>query len=155
MTRVSIALGSNLGDRHAHLSWATDRLKRFISNLQVSSFFDTEPVDVPEPQPDYLNAVVVGETALEPRELMAELAAIERERGRERAAYHEARTLDLDLLLYGDAIIDLPDLVVPHPSFRERRFVLEPFAEIAWDWRDPVTGLTVGKLLAALDAKEK
>jgi len=79
---VAIALGSNLGDRRAHLEWAVDRLRGLLTNVRVSSFIETEPVDVPEPQPRFLNGAVVGETTLAPEALIAELMALERERGR-------------------------------------------------------------------------
>jgi 2-amino-4-hydroxy-6-hydroxymethyldihydropteridine diphosphokinase len=108
---------------------------------------ETEPVGVPDSQPRYLNGAVVGETDLAPRLLLDALLAIERDRGRTRRTPNAARTLDLDLILYGDAVLDEGDLVVPHPRFRERRFVLEPLAELAPDWRDPVTGETIASLL--------
>jgi 2-amino-4-hydroxy-6-hydroxymethyldihydropteridine diphosphokinase len=93
----------------------------------------------------------VGETSLKAQDLLDTLLAIERDLGRERPFPGAARTLDLDLILYGDAIIDeAPSLVVPHPRYKERRFVLEPLAEIAPDWRDPVTGQTVEELLRLL-----
>jgi 2-amino-4-hydroxy-6-hydroxymethyldihydropteridine diphosphokinase len=146
-TPVAVAVGSNLGDRRSHLYWAVEQLGRILRNIRASSFIETEPVDVPDPQPPYLNGAVVGETSLEPRALLDALLAIERERGRERLTPRAARTLDLDLILYGDRFLNGPDLVVPHPRFRERRFVLQPLAEIASDWIDPVTGKTVKELL--------
>jgi 2-amino-4-hydroxy-6-hydroxymethyldihydropteridine diphosphokinase len=97
-----------------------------------------------------LNAAAVGETGLSARELLHMLLTIEAERGRERPHYHAARTLDLDLLLFGDSIIREPDLIVPHPRMAERRFVLVPLAEIAPDMRDPVSGMRIGELLARL-----
>lgn len=149
-TRVAVALGSNLGDREKHLRSAIEALAADLRFLRVSSLHETAPVGV-APQPDFLNAVAVGETALSPRQLLDRLLAIERGHGRERPYPGAARTLDLDLILYGDRVVDEPGLIVPHPRFRERRFVLEPLAELAADWRDPVTGRTVEELLRVLD----
>ena len=152
MTRVAIALGSNLGDREGYLRSAIAALQPSLSNLRVSTFHDTAPVGV-GPQPTFLNATAVGETSLAARALLDTLLAVERDLGRERPFPGAPRTLDLDLILYGDAVIDeAPSLIVPHPRFRERRFVLEPLAEIAPDWRDPVTGQTVEELLRTLTA---
>ena len=107
------------------------------------------PVGAPGPQPLFLNAAAVGSTSLSARELLETLLAIEQERGRERPYPNAARSLDLDLILFGDAIINEPGLIVPHPRFRERRFVLQPLAEIAPDLHDPVTGQTVAALFQA------
>ena len=145
--RVAIALGSNLGDRERYLREAVEALREFLSNLGASSFHDTAPVGVGD-QPRFLNAAVVGETSLDPRALLTRLLEIENRFGRERPHPGAARTLDLDLILYGDQVVEEPGLVVPHPRFRGRAFVLAPLAEIAADWRDPVTGKTVGELLA-------
>jgi 2-amino-4-hydroxy-6-hydroxymethyldihydropteridine diphosphokinase len=146
---IAIALGSNLGDREAYLRHAVDALGAFVTNLRVSSFHDTAPVGVGE-QPRFLNAAVVGETLLDPRALLTRLLEIEQRCGRERPHPGAARTLDLDLILYGDEVFDEPGLVVPHPRFRERAFVLAPLAEIAAEWRDPMTGKTVSQLFAGL-----
>jgi 2-amino-4-hydroxy-6-hydroxymethyldihydropteridine diphosphokinase len=150
---VAIALGSNLGDRHAHLGWALGELSSFVAHLRVSSIYETEPAEVPDPQPQYLNAVAVGETALAPREVLERLLDIEARRGRERSSFHAARTLDLDLVLYGDRVIDETGLAVPHPRFRDRLFVLEPLAEVAGRWADPVTGKTVAQMRDAARRK--
>jgi 2-amino-4-hydroxy-6-hydroxymethyldihydropteridine diphosphokinase len=146
---VAIALGSNLGDPAGHLDFAVARLGSLLSNLRVSTYHRTAPVGMAPDAPEFLNAAAVGVTVATPRALLDQLLAIERERGRERPYRGASRTLDLDLLFYGDLVIDEPRLVVPHPRLRERRFVLEPLAEIAADWRDPVTRKTVGELLAA------
>lgn len=148
MARVAVALGSNLGDRETTLGRALDALGALLTNLRASSFHDTEPVGVPSPQARYLNAAAVGETSLAPRELLEALQAIEQQFGRERSYVNAPRTLDLDLILYEDRIIDEPGLIVPHPRFRERAFVLDPLSEIAGDWIDPVTGLLVAELRA-------
>jgi 2-amino-4-hydroxy-6-hydroxymethyldihydropteridine diphosphokinase len=145
---VAVALGSNLGDRRAHLAWAVGRLSTLLHDCRASAFIETEPVGVPDVQPPYLNAAAVGTTALEPHDLLAALMALEDERGRTRTSFRGARTLDLDLILYGDVILDDATLTVPHPRFRERPFVLEPLASIAPDWIDPTTGRTVAALLA-------
>ncbi len=150
MTRVAIALGSNLGDRERYLREAASAAGDFIANLRSSSFHDTAPVGVGD-QPTFLNAAAVGETTLSPRHLLARLLAVEQRFGRERPHPGAARTLDLDLILYGGEVIDAaPELLVPHPRFRERLFVLEPLAEVAGGWRDPVTGRTISELLIRL-----
>jgi 2-amino-4-hydroxy-6-hydroxymethyldihydropteridine diphosphokinase len=145
--RVAVSLGSNLGDRRANLDVAIDGLRALLENVTVSHYYQTTPVGVSGPQPLYLNAAVVGDTVLSPGDLLRALLTIEESAGRERPYRYAPRTLDLDLVLFGDRIVDEPDLIVPHPRFRERRFVLEPLAEIAPDLRDPVSGKTVSELL--------
>jgi 2-amino-4-hydroxy-6-hydroxymethyldihydropteridine diphosphokinase len=148
--RVAVALGSNVGDRRAHLDYAVSKLRIFLGNLTVSRYYDTVPVGVSGPQPLFLNAAAVGESTMSARALLEELLAIEQERGRERPYANAPRTLDLDLILFGDAVQDEPGLTVPHPRFRARRFVLEPLAEIAPALVDPVSRRTVGDLLLDL-----
>jgi 2-amino-4-hydroxy-6-hydroxymethyldihydropteridine diphosphokinase len=145
--KVAIALGSNLGDREANLAFGLSALPGFITNLQQSRWHDTAPVGVPSDQPRYLNGAVIGETALSARALLDRLLAIEEAAGRTRPEPLAPRTLDLDLILYGDKKIEEPGLLVPHPRFRERLFVLEPLAEVAPDWIDPATGKTISALL--------
>ena len=146
----AVALGSNLGDRRAHLDYAVASLRTLLANLLVSTYRDTIPVGILGPQLLFLNAAAVGETTLPARALLDALLAIEHERGRERPRPNAPRTLDLDLILFGEATIDELGLTVPHPRFRERRFVLEPLAEVAPGLRDPVTRKTVNQLLADL-----
>ena len=114
-----------------HLDQAVQQLRTILTDVRVSSFINTEPVDVNEPQPDYLNAVLVGKTQLGARDLLNTLLSIERSHARERATPRAARTLDLDLILYGDDVIDEPGLQVPHPRYRDREFVMGPLREIA------------------------
>ncbi len=149
MTQVAIALGSNLGDRRAHLDYAVGRLGTLLDGVRVSPFVETIPQDV-SPQPMFLNGAAAGECRLTPRALLDALLSIERERGRRRPHPGAPRTLDLDLVLFGDQIVEEPGLRVPHPRFRERRFVLEPLAAVAAAMIDPVTGLSVGELLERL-----
>jgi 2-amino-4-hydroxy-6-hydroxymethyldihydropteridine diphosphokinase len=153
--RVAIALGSNLGDREAAFSFAIARLARFISNLTLSSFIETDPEgEGLQDQPRYLNAAVVGETTLGAREMLDRLLEIEKAYGRERPYPGAPRTLDLDLILLGEIVEHSPHLHVPHPRFRRRFFVLSPLAEIAPGIVDPVTGLTVAELLEKLRKEE-
>ena len=147
---AALALGSNLGDRRAHLDHAVARLQSLLRCVAISEFRETAPVGMRGPQPMFLNGAAVGDTALSAREILDALLAVERERGRARPYANAPRTLDLDLILFGDAVIDEPGLIVPHPRFRERRFVLEPLAEIAPGLVDPVSGLSVRELLDRL-----
>jgi len=126
------------------------RLQTVLRDLKVSRYLETAPAGVSGPQPLFLNAAAVGSTLLSPRDVLELLLGIERERGRERPHVNAPRTLDLDLILYGDSVIDEPGLVVPHPRFRERRFVLEPLAEVAPDLVDPVTHVSVAAILKRL-----
>ena len=147
LRRVAVALGSNQGNREAHLRYAVTRLRSLLVDLSVSTFIETEPQDV-GPQRTFLNAAVVGRSQTQPSDLLRHLLTVERERGRERSFPRAPRTLDLDLILVGDLIVSAPGIQIPHPRFRERVFVLRPLAEIAPDMVDPVSGLTVSALLA-------
>ena len=152
--RAFVALGSNLGDRAAHLSAAVAGLRstRGVRVLACSSLYETDPVGPPGQGP-YLNAALLLETSLSPRALLARLHEIEGAAGRARSAVrNEARTLDLDLLLYGGRSIDEPGLVVPHPRLHERPFVLAPLRELAPEELHPRFGSKVGELAAALEA---
>jgi len=150
-----IALGSNIGDRAKNFHAAIDLMNGVegISVLRVSSFHDTKPVGGP-PQPDYLNAVAEVETDLPPTDLLAELQRIERRLGRTRAAHWGPRTIDLDILLMGDTIVDEPHLTIPHPRMHERRFVLEPLCELAPDAVHPRLKKTMRELLSGITGAE-
>lgn len=152
-TLIAIALGSNQGDRHAHLDLGLRRLAEAFGPLVRSTIVETAPEGVPGPQPPFLNMAVLGHTSLSAAATLQQLLAIEHEARRERPYPLAPRTLDLDLVLFGDDVLDTPALVLPHPRFRERRFVLGPLVEIAADWRDPVTGLTIRQLLDQLDRR--
>jgi len=144
---VAVAFGSNLGDRRRHILDAASAVGKLLQNFRLSTIIETAPVGAgTEHDPPYLNAVGVGESALTARELLDALRAIEAEAGRTRPHANAPRTLDLDLILVGEETVKETGLAVPHPRFRERRFVLEPLGEIAPDLRDPVTGLTVRDL---------
>ena len=153
---AAIALGSNLelkkkGSREANLREAIERVRGLGEVRAVSSFYDTEPVGYLD-QPRFLNGALLVETELEPLELMRGLLEIERAMGRERvgAVAKGPRVIDLDLLLYGQAVMNTAELTLPHPEMQERRFVLEPLAEIAPGMVHPVLGVTVGEMLAGL-----
>ena len=146
---VYLSLGSNLGDRQAILRNATGRLLDLGDVLEVSSLYETEPVEFTA-QPWFLNCAVAVRTELLPREFLAGILAIEKSMGRHRTQPKGPRTIDIDVLLYGAATIDTPQLTVPHPALAERRFVLEPLAEIAPDVKVPVRKKTVRQLLEAL-----
>lgn len=136
MARVGISLGSNLGDRLAHLRAAVGALERVrsSSHLLLSSLYETDPVDCPPGSGAFLNAVIELETALPPRELLVQTQAIERELGRPFLRERNApRTVDLDLLYYGELTMAEADLTLPHPRMFERAFVLKPLAEIRPD----------------------
>ena len=150
MVPVAIALGSNLGDRQLLLRKAVAALGQYLQQLRVSTFHETDPVGVGD-QPRFLNAAATGYTTLPAHDLLHALIDIERQLGRERPYPGAPRTLDLDLILYGDFIVNERDLVVPHPRFRDRSFVLEPLAEIAPKIVEPVSGENIAGLLAALD----
>ena len=147
---VYLSLGSNLGDRMGNLNQALVALADgLLVTRRISSFFETEPVGCGD-QPWFLNCVIALETATQPAQLMAELLRIEHEMGRQRVLKKGPRSIDIDILLFGDDVVNTPELTIPHPAMARRRFVLEPLAEIAPELRHPVAGKTVRELLAEL-----
>jgi 2-amino-4-hydroxy-6-hydroxymethyldihydropteridine diphosphokinase len=148
---VYLSLGSNLGDREANLRTAIEKLKEIGNPVAVSSFYETEPVEV-QSQPWFLNCAVKFDTEKMPRQLMSAILALEQEMGRQRKQQKGPRTIDIDILLFGSSVIGIPLLTVPHPRMHERRFVLEPLAEIAPDARHPVFKRTIRELRDALPA---
>jgi len=145
-----IGLGSNVGDRREYLRAALSGLRRCGEPRRASSLYETEPVGLKE-QGAFLNAVACIETALPPRALLDALLGIELEQGRTRRVRFGPRTLDLDLLFYGEAVMDEPGLRLPHPRLHERRFVLAPLCEAAPNLVHPLLRLTAGELLERLE----
>ncbi len=153
MKTVYLALGANLGRREEALETARRLLEREGARIKrASALYETEPMEVTG-QPWFLNQVVEAETALFPLQLLSRINRIEVEMGRRRVVPKGPRTIDIDILFYGRFTIVSPKLTVPHLRFRERRFVLAPMAEIAPDFRDPVTRKSMRELLAALSGQ--
>jgi 2-amino-4-hydroxy-6-hydroxymethyldihydropteridine diphosphokinase len=146
-----LALGSNIGDREANLREAVQRLESDeIQVLRRSSLYETAPQELLD-QPWFLNAVIEVETSFFPLQLLARVREIELQMGRRRVIAKGPRNIDIDILFYGRSVIATAELEVPHPRIAQRRFVLEPLAEIAPELRNPLTGKTAGELLAALE----
>ena len=148
MKTAYIALGSNLGDRVENLLLARERIvSPHVRLTRASSIYETAPREIVD-QPWFLNQVVIAETTLFPRQLLARLLRIEQEMGRQRTVAKGPRVIDLDILLFGDAVIHTAGLEIPHPRIAERRFVLEPLAELAPTLRPPRSSHTVQEMLA-------
>ena len=146
---VYLSLGSNLGDRAANLNDAIARLKKIGDIVAASSSYETEPVEVTA-QPWFLNCVVALETEKMPKQLLTAILDIEQQMGRRRSQQKGPRIIDIDILLFGSSVVDTKNLTIPHPTLHERRFVLEPLAEIAPDLRHPVLKRSMRELRDAL-----
>lgn len=149
--RAYLSLGSNVGDRQKNLCEAIRSLESVGTVLAVSSFYETEPVEFTA-QEWFLNCAVALETDKAPSDLLQSILQIEQSMGRQRLQDKGPRNIDIDILLYGDAVVDTEDLTIPHSAMHERRFVLEPLVEIAADTRHPIRKKTAKQLLDALPA---
>ena len=147
MKRIYLSLGSNIGDREGNLRQAVERLASLdVRVLHASRIYETEPLDYKN-QAWFLNQVVEAETALFPMQLLTRIGRVERELGRVRTVPKGPRTIDIDILFYAAAVVETARLEIPHPRIAERRFVLEPLAELAPDLRHPVTHRSVRQML--------
>ena len=153
-SEVYLGLGSNLGDKRGNIQWAVERLREISTGLTVSSFYETAPVGVTL-QPAFVNAVCGMWTDLSVFELLSELRDVQREAGVRGPVLNGPRALDIDILLYGSLVVDLPHLTVPHPRMTEREFVLRPLAEIAPGVVHPVMKKTAAEMLADLDGNSQ
>jgi 2-amino-4-hydroxy-6-hydroxymethyldihydropteridine diphosphokinase len=148
--RIYLSLGANLGDRLGNLRNAIDRLRELGDVVAQSSMYETEPVDVTQAQPWYLNCAVVIDTEIDPRGVLDRILSMELAMGRVRMEKRGPRPVDIDIVFFGDDVINLPGLTVPHPAMQSRRFVLAPLAEIAPTAIHPLLRKSVQELLAAL-----
>lgn len=153
MKIIYLALGSNVGNREEHLRKALEKLQaRDLRLRRASGLYETEPMGLKE-QRWFLNQVAEFETELFPVQLLQRTQRIERVLGRRRTVVNGPRTIDIDIVLYGNAVVRAPELEIPHPRYRERRFVLEPLAELNEGLRDPVTGQSIATMLDAVQGQ--
>lgn len=151
MSLVYLGLGSNLGDRLDNLRQAVEALPPAVKPVALSTVYETPPWGFLE-QPVFLNQVIGAETCLEPQMLLSYLKNLEIKMGRQPSVQYGPRLIDIDILLYGDLVLDSPKLVIPHPRLVERPFVLVPLVDLTPNLRHPVSGLSMVQLLDGLDA---
>jgi len=154
VTRTYLSLGSNLGDRRSYLDQAVNLLDQLGSVVAVSPFYETEPVELTA-QPWFLNCAAALDTEHDALAVLEGVLAIERGMGRERTQPKGPRVIDIDILLFGNSVVKLPGLTIPHPALQQRRFVLEPLAEIAPGVQHPILHLSIQELLAQLPAGQE
>jgi 2-amino-4-hydroxy-6-hydroxymethyldihydropteridine diphosphokinase len=153
MTEVYLALGSNVGDSREYIAQAVGSLSEVVKNLKQAPLYKSKPVGYTE-QADFINTAVNGHTTLHPEVLLARLKAIEQELGRTESFRWGPREIDIDIIFYGDTILETPKLTIPHESFRDRAFVLKPLVDLNPGFVDPFSQLSVSLLLKALPAEE-
>jgi len=145
-SEVALSLGSNIGDSFHTLISSLKDLSRYVEDMKVSSFYRSDPVDM-KYQPDFINIAVSGRTDIQPELFLKKMNGVEKKYGRARGIKYGPRTLDIDIILFGGEIVNTNNLVIPHPKFRRRLFVLEPLAEIAPHIKDPSDGMPVHDIL--------
>lgn len=150
---VFIGLGSNLGDRANHLKSGVEALRYLGELIAVSNVYESEPVGVSQPQPAFLNMVVSMETGLAPASLLDEMLAVEQRHGRLRQRRNAPRTLDLDMLAYGELVMGRQDLTIPHPRIQDRAFVLMPLTEVAPGFLHPVEGVSLAEMMVDVSSQ--
>jgi 2-amino-4-hydroxy-6-hydroxymethyldihydropteridine diphosphokinase len=150
--KIALALGANVGDRMAALRAAVEGLAPYIDIAARSPVYETAPAYVSD-QPPFLNAALIGETKLEPLVLLRAVKDLENDLGRQPTFHYGPRAIDIDIIFYGQEIVSVPELAIPHPRMVEREFVLRPLNDIAPDWRHPQIGLTVAEMLARVEGQ--
>jgi|SRR5665213_295128 len=153
MTTVYLALGSNIGDSQANISQAIELLGDSVKQIKQAPIYASKAVGYTN-QPDFLNTALTGQTDLEPQDLLAFIKDVEHNIGRTATFHHGPREIDIDIIFYGDAIINTPTLTIPHPDFRNRDFVLKPLSDLKPDLMDPVSHKTVSHLLGDLNQSQ-
>ena len=154
MTTVYLALGSNVGDSRRHIQQAAGLLGEVLRSLKQAPVYSSKAVGYTD-QPDFLNTAVSGQTDLEPEVLLEQIKNIENQVGRTPTFHHGPREIDIDIIFYGDKILETEALTIPHPDFRERDFVLQPVCDLNSSLIDPVTKQTAGQLLASIKTSQK